>query len=137
VTKEFDKAWRLAYDGLGYQEAVVLIFRTECGSYTGESPGFSNGYKKATFQWNPAALAIIHTHPNRCDPRPSEQDRRVADKYAVPIFTLTSSGMYMYDPAMKTTSKVLNGLAWLDPINQSHWAREMVQSLNNIASTAS
>lgn len=125
VIREFDRAWRLAHDGLGNQEGVVLIFRSDSGRYTAESPGFSNGYKRATFPWNPAALAIIHTHPNSCDPRPSEQDRRVADKYGVPIFTLTISGMYMYDPLTRKTHKVLNGLDWLDPTNLSRWANQI------------
>jgi proteasome lid subunit RPN8/RPN11 len=129
VIREFNRAWQLAHDGLGNQEGVVLIFRSESGRYSAESPGFSNGYKRATFPWNPAALAIIHTHPNSCDPRPSEQDRRVADKYGVPIFTLTISGMYMYDPLTHKTHKVLNGLDWLDPTNLSRWANRLSSHL--------
>jgi len=31
----------------------------------------------------------------------------------VPNFTLTRTGMYVYDPATKRTSKVFNGLDWL------------------------
>jgi hypothetical protein len=74
----------------------------------------TNEYKKCTFKWNAAAIAIVHTHPNGSDPKPAEQDRQVADKYDVPNFTLTLSGMYVYDPATKKTSKVLNGLDWLN-----------------------
>ena len=114
LTKEFDKAWRISGYGTNDREGVVLIFRMEDGCYTGKSQGFTNEYRKFTFKWNPAALAIVHTHPNSCDPRPAEQDRRVADKYGVPNFTITISGMYVYDPATKKTSKVLNGLDWLD-----------------------
>lgn len=125
VIKEFVKAWNLSQDGLNTCEAVVLIFRMEGGGYTGGSPGFTNEYRQSTFEWNPAAVAIVHTHPNSSDPRPSEQDRRVADKYGVPIFTITISGMYMYNPATKKISKVLKGLDWLDPINLSLWAQEM------------
>jgi hypothetical protein len=97
----------------------------EGGSYTGRSLGFTNEYGKFTFKWNPAAAAIIHTHPNRDDPKPSEHDRRVADNYGVPIFTITISGMYMYSPATRQTSKVLDGLDWLDPVNLSRWAQEI------------
>jgi hypothetical protein len=114
LIKEFDKAWRASGGGTNGREGVVLIFRMADGSYTGRSQGFTNEYRKSTFKWNPAALAIVHTHPNSIDPRPAEQDKRVADKYGVPNFTITISGMYVYDPATKKTSKVLNGLDWLD-----------------------
>ena len=111
---EFDEAWQLSGDGTSSREGVVLIFRMYDGSYQGKSQGLCNEYKKSTFRWNPAAIAIVHTHPNNCDPRPSANDRRVAEEYHVRIFTITISGMYEYDPATKKTSKVLNGLAWLD-----------------------
>lgn len=115
IIKEFDKAWHDSADGTNGREGVVLIFRMEDGTYIGKSQGFTNQYKEFTFKWNPAALAIVHTHPNSCDPRPSEQDKRVADKYGVLNITITVSGMYVYDPATKKTSKVLNGLDWLIP----------------------
>ena len=79
----------------------------------GRSQGISNEYHMFTFKWSFNAVAIVHTHPNGTDPRPGEQDKRVADKYCVPNFTLTRTGMYVYDPATKRTSKVFNGLDWL------------------------
>ena len=114
VSKELDKAWRISGDGTSGRVAVVLIFRMEDGSYTGKLQVYTNEYRKSTFKWNPAAIAIIHTHPNSADPKPAEQDKRVADKYGVPNFTITNSGMYVYDPVTKKTSKVLNSLDWLN-----------------------
>jgi len=114
VEKAFDKAWRASGDGMNGREGVVLIFRMTDGSYTGRSQGFTNEYKKLTFKWRPNAVAIVHTHPNSSDPKPADQDKRVADKYGVPNFTITISGMYVYDPATKKTSKVMNGLDWLN-----------------------
>lgn len=128
VLKELNTAWHLSSDGTSGHEAVVLIFRRDDGRYTGKLQGFSNGQQRASFRWSPAALAIVHTHPNKSDPRPTEQDRRVADKYHVPNFTITISGMYVYDPATKKTSKVLNGLDWLDAINLPRWTQEITQS---------
>ena len=128
VIKELDNAWRYSGDGTNNREGVVLIFRMKDGTYNGKAQGFTNEYKKFTFVWNPAALAIVHTHPNNCDPRPSKQDRRIADKYGVPNFTITLSGMYVYDPATKTTSKVLNGLDWLNPSTLYRWIDQMTRS---------
>jgi hypothetical protein len=114
VLIEFTKAWLISGAGTNGREGAVLIFRMQDGGYRAKLQGFTNQYKVCSFKWNPAAIAIVHTHPNNCDPRPAEQDRRVADKYGVPNFTITISGMYVYDPETKKTSKVLNGLDWLD-----------------------
>lgn len=131
VIKEFEKAWQVSGYGTNGREGVVLIFRMEEGSYRGISQGFSNEYQKFTFNWRPNALAIVHTHPNSCDPRPSPKDERVAEKYDVPIFTITISGMYVYDPTTRLTSKVVNGLDWLE---LSKW-RETGAKMKDAAST--
>ncbi|HYV03344.1 MAG TPA: hypothetical protein VFB82_02090 [Blastocatellia bacterium] len=135
VIKELDDAWRYSGCGTNDREGVVLIFRMKDGTYNAKQQGFTNEYKKFTFKWNPAALAIIHTHPNTCDPRPSKQDRRVADKYGVPNFTITLSGMYVYDPSTKTTSKVLNGLDWLNPSTLDRWIRQTARSVEGFSET--
>lgn len=126
VIKEFAKAWRDAGSGTTGCEGVVLIFRMVDGSYTGKSQGFTNEYRKFTFKWNPAAIAIVHTHPNSSDPRPGEQDRRVADRYGVPNCTITTTGMFAYDPATKQISKVMDGLDWLNP---SKWTEAAFSDL--------
>lgn len=113
LIREFDRAWKISGAGTSGREGVVLIFRMKDGSYIGKTLGFSNEIRKFTFTWNPAALAIVHTHPNNCDPRPADQDKRVAHKYRVPNFTITISGMYVYDPVTKKTTKLVNGLEWL------------------------
>ena len=128
LTKEFVKAWNLSDDGTSGREGVVLIFRMGDGSYTARSLGFTNQYQRFTFKWNPAALAIVHTHPESCDPKPSEQDRRIADQLGVPNFTISIYGMYVYDPATRKTNKVMYRLDWLEP---SKLAREMWRSLES------
>src|SRR5262245_41108060 len=62
LIKEFDKAWRASGGGIYGREGVVLIFRMKDGSFKGELLGLTNEYKRFTFTWNPAALAIVHTH---------------------------------------------------------------------------
>jgi len=82
--------------------------------------GSTNEYKRFTFAWHPAAVAIVHTHPNSADPKPCSEDLAVADKHGVPVFTITSRGMYVYDPGTRKISKVMQGLDWLD---QSSWSK--------------
>jgi len=115
LIKEFDRAWRSSGGGRTGRESVVLIFRVCDGTFIGKSQGYTNEYKKFTFNFSPNSLAIVHTHPSGCDPRPSQADRHVADVYRVPILTITVSGMFVYDPATKTTSRVLDGMDWLEP----------------------
>ena len=126
VIREFERAWEISGVGRFGQEGVVLIFSMEDGSYRGKSPGYTGEYQKVTFKWNPAAVAIVHTHSNDRDPRPSEQDQRVAKKYDVPIFTITIRGMYVYDPATGITGKVLDDLDWLNP---AKWTQEVYRNL--------
>jgi hypothetical protein len=114
VIEAFKKAWRISKAGTSVNEGVVLVFQNPDGSYTGESQGATNQYKEFTFTWNPKAIAIVHTHPNSSDPRPQEEDLRIADRFRVPMITITSRGMYMYDPRTKRTTKVLEGVEWLD-----------------------
>jgi hypothetical protein len=125
VVKEFEAAWIRSGSGRSSRESLLLIFRNSYGSYKAVSAGMTNEYKKFTFTWDPNAIAIVHTHPNNSVPEPQESDRRLADRLGVPIMTITSSGMFMYDPTVKKTTKLQDGLDWLD---QSKWARASVIS---------
>jgi len=62
---------------------------------------------------------VVHTHPNGFSPEPAGNDLDVADKYRVPVVTITSRGMFVNDPAKKKTWKALDGLAWLEAPNGS------------------
>ncbi|MCI0485719.1 MAG: Mov34/MPN/PAD-1 family protein [Blastocatellia bacterium] len=128
VTEEFSKAWSISKSGTVRQEGLVLIFRTEGGGYEARSQGTTNQDKSFTFKWHPDIAAIVHTHPNDTNPRPSSTDRQVADKYGVPVFTITSRGMYVYDPATKKVSLVMEGLDWLDA---SKWTEEVYSKLTS------
>ena len=120
VTTEFLKAWNSSHNGVDQVEAVVLIFCRADGSYFASSLGQTNESNKLRFKWDPAAIAIAHTHPTSLDPKPSSEDKRVADKLGVPIFTMSRWGMYMYDPGTHQITKIQNNLDWLEP---SSWVR--------------
>lgn len=60
---------------------------------------------------------MVHTHPNRCNARPSAHDRALGDRFQVAILTLTNRGMFMYDPATKKITLIKDGLKWLHTRN--------------------
>jgi hypothetical protein len=120
IIKEFNKAWQLCGNGMTASESVVLIFRMIDGRYTARSLAPTNENRSFTFKWHPGAIAIVHTHPNNASPKPQEADCKIADKYGVPIFTITRTGMYVYDPYTKKITIVQDGLNWLEP---SSWLR--------------
>jgi hypothetical protein len=120
MVKQFNGAWQQCVLGTKDTEAVVLVLREPDGSVKAVSAGRSNQSYEFTFTWNPAIIAVVHTHPNNRDPKPVEQDILVARRFDIPIFTITRRGMHMYDPATDRITKVMNGTDWLD---SSSWAR--------------
>jgi hypothetical protein len=122
VIKEFSEAWQTVSLGKANTESAVLLFRKEDGSMVAETQRYTNEFDSCTFKWNPAAIAIVHTHRNRDGAEPSPADREVANKLGVPIFTITNRGMYAYDPGMKRVVKVQDGLDWRDP---SKWSTDL------------
>ncbi len=120
IVKVFRAAWQRAGGGTIQVEAVVLIVRNADGSCRTILPHSTNEYRRLTFQWQPGTIAILHTHPNHNDPKPSPADMEIADRFRVPMFTLTISGMFLYDPMTKVISRVQAGVDWLE---QAKWAR--------------
>lgn len=118
IVKMFNRAWQRAGNGASPAEAVVLILRMADGSFSGRDMGATNEYKQFTFHWHPAAIAIVHTHPNSSQPEPYGADIAAADHHGVPIFTITSRGMYVYDPGTRKISRVMDNLSWLE---QTQW----------------
>jgi hypothetical protein len=129
MVEEFKKAWRYSRnvpEVLEGAEGVILIYDMVEGGYKGRLQEETNGPKQSSFrwdsnvvaqvsfQWRSNAVAIVYTHPESSDPKPSGNDRRVAERLKVPIFTITTKGMYVYDPETRKTTMVLDGLDWLD-----------------------
>lgn len=120
ILKEFNAAWQQSALGTKDTEAVVLVLREPDGSIKAVSGGRTNQSYKSSFTWNPAIIAIVHTHPNSRDPRPSTNDIQIARTFDVPMFTITLKGMYLYDPATDKIAKVKSGVDWCD---SSTWRR--------------
>jgi hypothetical protein len=116
IIKEFEKAWAVSSAGTSNLEGVVLVFRMLDGSYRARSQGNTNQFKKFTFKWTPNAVAIVHTHPSNIDPRPSPEDEQISLKLGVPIYTITTRGMFVYNPKTGKTTKIMDGMDWLDHV---------------------
>jgi hypothetical protein len=112
IIDKFREAWQRAANGTSPRESVVLILKMADGSYSARMPSPTNQYKSFTFAWHPATIAIVHTHPNGSPPRPEDGDIAAANRYKVPIFTLTMQGMFVYDPTTRKSSRILFGLEW-------------------------
>ena len=120
IVKKFHEAWSISFNGSSDVEGVVLIFLNADGSYRGVTLGRTNENRQFTFKWDPDVIAVVHTHPSRLNPEPGGGDIPLADRFGVPIFTITLKGMFMYDPTTKTISKIKDCLGWLD---QSRWTQ--------------
>jgi hypothetical protein len=114
MVDSFSAAWRRVGNGTLPEESVVLILRMANGGYSARDLGSTHEHKQFTFRWHPATIAIVHTHPNSSSPKPQDEDLAVANKYNVPIFTITSRGMYVYDPTTKKITRVVENLDWLE-----------------------
>jgi hypothetical protein len=113
--KEFQKAWRIAGGGIAKREGVVLLYRMPHGSIQARSLGLTNEHKQFTFAWHPAIAAVVHTHPNSSNAQPSGEDIKIAARLSIPVCTITSRGLFVYDPATRKTAKLHDGLDWLNP----------------------
>ena len=129
VVGQFKNAWRSVGAGVDKIEAVVLLYRKLDGSLEATLEPITYQVERSEFRWNAAISGVVHTHPNCDDSRPAGADLRLAKRFQVPVFTITSRGMYMYDPEKNKISLVKPGLNWLDP---SKWSFNSNLALNNL-----
>jgi len=120
VIEEFRKAWRVSGCGIGENEGAILMYEMADGSISARSLGQTNQRRRFTMVCDPDVIAIVHTHPNKCNAQPEGGDLEIADRLRIPVFTITNRGMYVYDPGSRKMSKVQDGLNWLNPAKWIH-----------------
>lgn len=113
VKKAFKKAWKISAAGTSSVEGLVLIFRKPDGSLQARVQNSTNEMRQVSFRWIPNILAVVHTHPNNVNPAPGGKDLLVADRFQIPVFTITDRGMFVYDPATGKIIRVMPGFSWL------------------------
>jgi len=132
AAEEFQKAWFASHNGSDGFEALVLVYRAQDGSILARSHGKRGCERgrergRVTFAWTDDIIAVVHTHPNGDDPKPSRNDWGIAERFQVPVFTITRRGMYVYDPETGTISKVQQGLDWLTSAKWTHDRQRVAQ----------
>ena len=128
VIEQFRNAWCAAGAGVFTREVVVLLYLNRDGSLTTKTLRPSNEYKRFTFKWDPSIYAIVHTHPNACNAEPQRDDIQLADRFDVPIYTITNRGMFVYDPHTRKISQVQAGLDWQKSSKWNQNSRQTVAS---------
>lgn len=110
------KAWNLSRNGLLKLERVVLVVAVPndpAGAVTAKLLPATFEENRFTFTWERGTIAVLHTHHNEIAPEPSETDIKLAEQKRVPVFTITSKGLFVYDPLVKHTVQLERGTGWL------------------------
>lgn len=119
VAREFVRAWKMSHGGTCPHE-VAVVLRYQNGRYVAELQHSNNKAYTTSVTVTPGVVALVHTHPNARPAEPSPTDRRIADRLRLPVVTLSSRGVYAYDPSTRKTTKIMAGVTWLDEAN---WQR--------------
>jgi len=121
VKQEFEKAWDISVRGASTAEGLVLIYRKPDRSLLAVAQGRTSESRRVSFKWTSSVIAIVHTHPNRDSPRPSDHDVELSNRFQIPVFTITNRGMFVYDPSTGKISRVMNSLTWLPSKRSADW----------------
>ena len=97
VRSALDHLFARAQYGLAPYERAAWIVRGRGGDVALRDWGFSGAVDRAAWR-GPApkgALAIVHTHSDRADPRPSSGDAALARRLGLPVYTLSRRGVWV------------------------------------------
>lgn len=116
-----------------YKRSNWGYFRNEAAAWVvKDSRGYSCNYWPMTFEnlkitWKgvipPYMVALIHTHPNNSDYKPSQQDQRVAAHLKVPNYVVSNRGVWVAIPKSETETK-------LKQLHNSSELHDMLKLLN-------
>ena len=100
VRKAIIKAFQLSGSGTLNVEFGFGVLRDETAGFaTTEVSRGDAGLWRANLPTT--TIAIFHTHRNSVNPRPSVQDTEQADRLQRPIYVISSSGLWVYEPRHK------------------------------------
>ena len=117
IVSTLKEAWRLAGSGRSSREAGVLLLQNDDGSYNAKLVFDPDAYRQVRFEVTEDVVAMLHTHPNDGNSEPSPQDKRNADFLQIPTFTISATGLWVYNPRTRQTRIVMLDETWMDPAN--------------------
>ena len=129
VIDAMKRAWARTGNGsLGTEAGFVLNGDYGDFGIADTKSGNTRGHQTMTINLPGSAdptFALFHVHPNNSGPYPSTPDNNylgngqgdtgVADKYGIPFYVISKSGLAMYDPTTKMSSMLRNNLEWSKP----------------------
>ena len=122
VIDALNEAWKKANYGEGYNEAVFAVYRKLEGDLFLSKMEVSTSYDEHHFTMGgnimPSAQALFHTHKNHPDftlAYPARADRELSEKYGMPVVTITSRGLFWYEPNTHEIIALRKGLEWNHP----------------------
>lgn len=108
------KGWNRVSRGHLPTESVIIVYRTT-GGWGARLLPETQEKNQFTFEANKGVVrAIIHTHPVSRTKEPAGGDLDVAKELGVPIFTIHRAGLYVYDPKLRKTELVSEGVRWVE-----------------------
>ena len=115
VIAAMKQAWMRAGNGQSRTEAGFSVGHETGGTQIvqSENPNTVNSTKVSVTPG--VTTSVFHTHPNGTDPKPSSGDRAAADATGLPFYTITSRGLFEYDPRTKQTKEVRKNTDWMKP----------------------
>ncbi|PWT87401.1 MAG: hypothetical protein C5B54_12390 [Acidobacteria bacterium] len=97
---------------LNQVEGAAWIVRTTDGSFQPVHWQYNPDRRAQHWSGNlPENLAAqVHTHPDRVDPKPSAEDKLVAQKMSIPLYTVSRNGVWKASPNGEITQE--KGSGW-------------------------
>jgi hypothetical protein len=109
-------AWLQVIFGMRDGEAGFSVNRDGASySLVPQPPASKQSYRVALTLTPGVTMAIFHVHPASAPPHPSPADRHIADTYGVQVYVMHVSGLYVYDPVSRQTTRLRKGTTWMKP----------------------
>ncbi|MCI0446112.1 hypothetical protein L0244_23030 [bacterium] len=77
--------------------------------------------ERQTISWRGAlpekVIAVVHTHPQKVDPKPSKEDGLVARRLNIPVYTISRKGIWKITPDRKVIQEA--GVQWYKEVKEN------------------